>query len=528
LLEEVRARDLFLRGVDEELVWFRYHALFAEFLRRRLVEQHPGLLERLHATACEWFAEHEMVSEAVDEALAAGTPGRAVELVQARGEESMENARIATFLGLVAKLPEPLTVRNPRLQAQIAWANIAMQRLDVVATALDRADAALAGAADDEQTNEIRFEVALARTAAAVIGDQAERVPEWVLARVAREPIRPFLAVGTAMTAMSSAFYRSDFDEVQRWRRWVEPYRDLISGPFGIVYCYCVAGMAADEQLNMAAAESYYRSALSLALPAGRRAYGTTLVSALLGELLYEKGQFIEAEELLDVALGAEGGAGEFLLAVYGTGARLAGVRGDLDTARQRLSEGAEIAARFSIPRLAAKVVNERIRLGLPIAETDRRDLERLAPYTVQPNAAAARTAELEHDSAIRLLLAERSSGAAELANRRVERLVGAIAGQGRARALLQAELLRGCCLSASGQMVRAAQLLAPVLSRCAELGLVRVVVDAGVQLQPVVETLYGATGPSAPPRPFLRQLSAEFEQLPPHRSRQPQHEPPR
>ena len=42
MLEEVEARDLFLRGLDDNGDWFRYHHLFAEFLRRRLERDHPG------------------------------------------------------------------------------------------------------------------------------------------------------------------------------------------------------------------------------------------------------------------------------------------------------------------------------------------------------------------------------------------------------------------------------------------------------------------------------------------------------
>ncbi|MEU4343344.1 protein kinase [Nocardia sp. NPDC023852] len=514
LLEEVRQRDLFLRAVDDELRWFRYHALFADFLRRRLVQQYPGLLEELHSTACEWFAEHAMVTEAVDHALAANAPDRAVELVDAHAEALLEDSRMATLLGLVAKLPDSLTAQNPKLQVKIAWANTALQRPDVASTALDRADAMLAEApADDDQSNETRVESALARTCAAMAVDQPVRVPESVLVR-AREPLRPYMAQAVAMMAMGTALHRFEFDEVYRWHRWFEPYRNRGRGPFAVMYCDCIAGIAASEQLDLASAESYFRTALSLALQTGRQSYSTRLASALLGELLYEKGQFLEAEELLDIGLAVEGGGVEFLLAAYGTGARLAGVRGDLDTVRQRLRTGAEVAVNFSIPRLAARMVNERIRLGLPIADTDRRDLEQLAPYTAQPDAASAVTSELAHDSAIRLLLAERTSVAAELACRRAEQLVREIARQDRPRALLHAELLRGCCLSAAGHTQRAAELLAPVLNQCAEQSLVRVVVDTGHQLQPVIDMVYLTTESAASQR-FLREVMAEFEQVP-------------
>lgn len=61
MLEQVRQRDLFLRSVDDDLRWFRYHTLFADFLRDRLIRLHPGLLEELHLTAAQWFTSHDML-----------------------------------------------------------------------------------------------------------------------------------------------------------------------------------------------------------------------------------------------------------------------------------------------------------------------------------------------------------------------------------------------------------------------------------------------------------------------------------
>ncbi|MFE2995748.1 protein kinase [Nocardia sp. NPDC059246] len=522
MLEEVHRRDLFLRSVDDDLRWFRYHGLFADFLRRRLVDKHPRMLERLHLTASEWFASHDMTAEAVDHALAAGDPDRAVRLVAERAEELMECSRNATFLGLVDKLPSSLTALDPKLQVYIAWANIGPQRPAAAIAALDLADRALAaGDMDDDERTRTQLEASLARTAVSLVVDRPVTVPEPVLARI-EAPVRPFLAQATAVTASVSALYRFDFSEVARWHRWIEPYRTRTHGPFAITYCDCVAGLAAYEQLDIAAAESHYRTALELALQSGVRSHATRLAGALLGELLYEKGQFVEAEQLLDAGLSPEGGAVEFLLATYGTGARLAAVRGDMEALHRRLNEGDRIAENLSLPRLAARMVNERVRLGLGISDTDRESLEHIAPYTVQPNALRAVTAELAHDSAIRLLLAEHPTPeAVDLACRRSERLVSEISRQNRPRALLQAQLLHGCCLSARGRTADTAELLAPVLARCADAGLVRLVVDSGCRLQPIVESLYGSSGSeSRPPRSFLRQLLAEYAQVLPDRSR--------
>ena len=68
--------------VDGDPGWFRYHQMFAEFLRRRLERDRPDGIGPLHSCASSWFAEHGYLSEAVDHALAAGDPETAVQLVE--------------------------------------------------------------------------------------------------------------------------------------------------------------------------------------------------------------------------------------------------------------------------------------------------------------------------------------------------------------------------------------------------------------------------------------------------------------
>ncbi|MFX0579612.1 protein kinase domain-containing protein [Nocardia nepalensis] len=511
-LEEVRLRDLFLRGVDDELRWFRYHALFADFLRRRLIRQHPGMLEQLHLTASTWFAEHEMVTEAVDHALAAGAAEQAKQLVQEHADALIEDSRMATFLGLVKKLPAEITVADPRLQLSVAWANISLQRPAATRTALDRVDAALATAApDDPETADLRIQADVTRAAEYLVTDRFKDFPDAAEAWL-QQPVRPFFASVAATTAEAAAYYRFDFAGARRWHAWAEPYRTRINGPAGVVYGTCIAGQAAAEQLDIEGAEALFRSALTRARNTGSQSHATRMASGLLGELLYQKGQYAEAAELLASGSGVAAGAMEFLIATYGTGARLTAMRGDLDAARRRLDEGQTVAEHIALPRLTARIVNERVRLGLPITDEDRQTLEHLPAYQRQPNHPLAVTAELTHESAIRLLLAQQSPAAAERAVAAAEQMVAEIRTQPRPRALLQAQLLYGGCLSIAGRTDQAIACLTPALSRCAELDLIQLAVDSAPAITPIVKTLLATPeAPNQPPHPFLQQILNEI-----------------
>lgn len=164
--------------------------------------------------------------------------------------------------------------------------------------------------------------------------------------------LRPWVLCGAADVASFHAIHRFDFDEALRWQKWALPVHQRSSGPFSVICGYCMAGVAAREQLDLPAAEASFRHAMEvqrkLRMGLG---YGTRLTAALLGDLLYDQGHLADADRLLDRShtLGAEGGTVDFMLATYGTGARMKRALGQRDTAKARLDEGARLAQRLPL-----------------------------------------------------------------------------------------------------------------------------------------------------------------------------------
>jgi serine/threonine-protein kinase PknK len=143
MLEEVERRGLFLQRVDGNPEWFRYHQMFAEFLRRRLERDHPVRVAHLHDSASTWFAQHGYLSEAVDHALASGDPVRAVDLVEQDETRLLEQSKMTTLLSIIKKLPSQLVTSRPRLQLNLGWAHILLQHTAATNAALNRFEAAL-------------------------------------------------------------------------------------------------------------------------------------------------------------------------------------------------------------------------------------------------------------------------------------------------------------------------------------------------------------------------------------------------
>ena len=224
LLETVERANLFLIPLDEVRGWWRYHHLFADLLRVRLVQERPERLPRLHRAAAAWLERHGLVDEAIRHALAAGDTAGVAQLVErniepmlGRGETARWRAAQlaerhngpalagdegATVTGWLDALPAELVESRPRLcvvraiQAAIAgqagalqyWLDTAERGL--AATTLDEpAEAGLvpAGWAAGSPPVEMQGAIAILRADLARLrgdADRAIRLVRQVLARL--------------------------------------------------------------------------------------------------------------------------------------------------------------------------------------------------------------------------------------------------------------------------------------------------------------------------------------------------------
>src|SRR3712207_441170 len=81
MLHELERSNLFVVPLDAERHAYRYHHLFAQYLRAELTRREPGLVTELHRRAWRWYREHNLVGRAVAHAQAAGDVDVAAELV---------------------------------------------------------------------------------------------------------------------------------------------------------------------------------------------------------------------------------------------------------------------------------------------------------------------------------------------------------------------------------------------------------------------------------------------------------------
>ena len=506
-LEDVVRQDLFIDRLGDDTDWYRIHHLFADFLRRRLQRDNPDRSRELHLRAARWFGERMHLSEAVDNALAAGDPRMAVEIVESEGMRLPEQGQPATLMALIEKLPPALSRARPRLQVAIAAATVLTRQSDVARSALARVDSALAFSdLAPSEAADLKIKADVLRAVFAIFDDEVADVHALVRPALQQAADLPHWDVSAASGAdQYASIHNFDLASALRRQSWVEQYQDERRGPLGVMFGHCFAGIAAHELLEIPTAELHLETAISVAETiGGKHSVPARLAGALLGALRYEQGQLDEAERLFEAsaALGSEFALVDFMIATYATGGRLKALRRDFETATSWFDTGLNAAERFRLPRLAARIRDEQVRVGMPTqvpieGDTSFSELAGTALETAESCEASLIRQELRLGGQARLLRAVE----------RARSLVASISERHRPRASLGAGLLLVSALEAAGLHDEACTDLLPLLQTGSDCGLSRVFVDEGPLLLQAVSRLV--------PNEFIQSIIDEKSLLP-------------
>ncbi len=129
ILEFMDASNLFIVPLDSQRQWYRFHPLFADFLRDRLATQYMDELPDLHRRAAAWYADHNLLSEAVQHSLAASDKDHAADLIQTQAKELLGRGEISTVLRWIELLPEETISARPQLGLARVWGMLMRDQL---------------------------------------------------------------------------------------------------------------------------------------------------------------------------------------------------------------------------------------------------------------------------------------------------------------------------------------------------------------------------------------------------------------
>ncbi len=121
-LEWLETSDLFVIPLDEQGRWFRYHHLFQKLLQSRLKNRvsRDDILA-LYRRASRWFAENNLVDEALQYALAAGDVSAAAQLVEQNRLTLLDEDKWYILEKWLDQLPDEIVQQRPELLLAKAW-----------------------------------------------------------------------------------------------------------------------------------------------------------------------------------------------------------------------------------------------------------------------------------------------------------------------------------------------------------------------------------------------------------------------
>jgi LuxR family maltose regulon positive regulatory protein len=112
VLKQLEENNLFLFPLDNHRGWYRYHRLFANYLRAELEEEQATTL---HKRAAAWFASKELHAEAVKHAFSSGDVAEAQAAVLLAAPLVFEQGSLNTLLGWLEALPDKAIYENSDL-----------------------------------------------------------------------------------------------------------------------------------------------------------------------------------------------------------------------------------------------------------------------------------------------------------------------------------------------------------------------------------------------------------------------------
>ncbi|TDW77439.1 LuxR C-terminal-related transcriptional regulator [Kribbella pratensis] len=148
MLESLERQNLFVVPLDDRRQWYRYHHLFADVLRARLLAERGDITD-LHRRAAKWYDDAGDTVAAVHHAVAAGDVDHAADLVELAVPALRRDRQEATIRRWLDDIPEDVVRRRPVLAIGFVGALMASNEFPGVEQRLQDIERQLAGPADE-------------------------------------------------------------------------------------------------------------------------------------------------------------------------------------------------------------------------------------------------------------------------------------------------------------------------------------------------------------------------------------------
>lgn len=484
ILRWLEQSGLFIRALDAQGVWFRYHTLFSNFLRLHLSQLDPTALRRIHQRALDWYVAQELPEEALHHALSLRDHARAADILQSWAGDLIADGQLATVERWSERLPLEVLKPRPSLAVKVAWALMFLRRRAKCKPVFDILDQQGRMEADLYDSDP-----QIAYAMEAVLRDDLERA--FALVRG--------VEISAGVTGRFQAFALSAAANLQAFQaiteaRFEDARRDLIiarflseqaSALFSWGYAISVGGMRLIVEGRLNEALDHLQQGMARPLLTVEGSYSAASLVAVYCLALYETGGLTEAETQFQTfrEVVAHATMVDFCAAAYITMARIHVASGRSGQALSLLDEAEEIGAAI-MPRLSRVVARERIRIACVQGDIDRAEAlaSRILPEwasTPHPAGWFPFAEDAEGDKICRIRL-DIHAGRPDQALALIGQEIGVARQFGRTRRALKLTLLEAMAYEVKKQPALAQRSLVKALTQAEPLGFFRMFLDEG------------------------------------------------
>jgi ATP/maltotriose-dependent transcriptional regulator MalT len=497
MLAELERANMFMLPLDNQRSWYRYHHLFADFLRRTLRRERPEVLSGLHRRAYRWYAANDMIGEAVGHAIEAGDWERTAEFVESGWLDALKLGRVRTIIDWIERLPKEVSDRHPQLHIALSW-TLALQRDYAQARQHFRIAAAILDAvpepADESEQHAHAARLSELRTAELLVYAFSDS-DEEMLAAARDEPgdaveYDPFVQGVHDNLLVYSSYVAGDFDQARRYSVRARERHLRADGIYGAVYTDCFRGLIEVSAGALDVAETFYERGFSLASERlGRLSVPAALPGVLLAEMHYLRNRLDNARAYVDefLPLVDQCAILDAVIAGHYVLAQLRHVEGRDGEALDLLAEAEALGNLSGFDRLVIASLAQRARLlakagDFSAAEAAlRRAAEVAGPRPQGDLAHCARRHRLIDRARAEVLIAQ---GQPELALEILKPVLEEAAAGGRVRVQVDTLILKALAWAECGDERAAIRRIGKALALSAHGGVIRNFVDEGQRMK--------------------------------------------
>jgi LuxR family maltose regulon positive regulatory protein len=489
---------MFLVPLDDRRTWYRYHHLFGDVVRARLLDEQPDRIVELHRRASDWYAGNGDPHEAIAHALAGDDTERAAELIELAAP-AMQRARHESQLrSWLEALPADIYKDRPVLAMALIGARMATgdtrdldPLLEIVDSWLERTDSPIVF--DDLAYGRLPAMAAVQRAGLALLAGDTDSTIEHAHRVLERARADDHLQHGAAMALIGLAHWsRGNLDDGRTC--YTESVADFETGDYlpDVMGCSLALADIQITQGRLSDAQRTFESALRHTVDhPGLRGAADMHVGLSLLAIEHDDLDTAAAQLQASAELGEHMGLPQHPYRWRVAMARFHEAQGDLDKALELLTQAEALYNTDYLPRsrpvtaMKARIEVKRGELG---AGARWADAQGLSPYDE-----LSYLSEFEHITLAGVLLARGTAPAIEQATGLLRRLLTAAEDGHRDGSAIEILVLLALAQSRAGDGAAATTSLHKALALAEPQGYVRSFLDADPALTSLLRPIAGA-----------------------------------